>query len=80
MLEKGAAADRARDNGATPLLLACLQGHVDVARLLLEKGADVNRAMVGTTPLDIAKSKGHEALVALLEEHMSSKSRDAAES
>ena len=32
------------------------------------------------TPLDVAKRKGHNAVVALLEEHMSSKSRGAAES
>ena len=50
--------------------MACQQGSVDAARLLLVKGADVSRAQnQGTTPLAIAKSKGHSAVVALLEEH-----------
>lgn len=30
--------------GATPLYMACLQGHVQVAELLLRKGADMTRA------------------------------------
>ena len=56
-------------------------GHVDAARLLLEKGAEVNRAAKdGSMPLSIAKSQGHSPIVALLKEHMSSKSRGAAES
>ncbi len=56
--------------GETPLFVACQKGHVDVARLLLDKGADVNRALEnGATPLSVAKSQGHAAIVALLEEH-----------
>ena len=44
--------------GRTPLWLACQDGHVDAARLLLDKGADVNRAdKDGTTPLDKAKCR-----------------------
>ena len=44
-------------------------GHVDAARLLLDNGAEVDRATEdGTTPLFIAKSKGHSAVVALLDE------------
>ena len=43
--------------GGTPLFIACLSGHVDEARLLLDKGADVNKADKNDwTPLDIAKS------------------------
>ena len=40
LLEKGAAVDAQRKDGATALMLACLGGHVEAARLLLEKGAD----------------------------------------
>ena len=33
-----------RENGTTPLYIACENGHVDAARLLLDKGAEVDRA------------------------------------
>ena len=52
------------------LFLACQKGDVDAARLLLEKGAEVDQAMNdGWTPLRIAKFQGHSAVVALLGEH-----------
>ena len=69
MLDNGAEVDRANKGGVTPLLIACQQGHLDVARLLLERGADVNRATEKGTPLAIAQKKGHSSIVALLEEH-----------
>ena len=54
----------------TPLLIACQKGHVDAARLLLDNGADVDRATEdGATPLHMARSQGHAAVGALLEEH-----------
>ena len=43
LLDGGAKVDAAKD-GATPLFIACQNGHVDAARLLLDNGADVNRA------------------------------------
>ena len=62
----------------------CIRDSVDAARLLLDKGAAVDRArdngctplyaacfngqVDGRTPLDIAKSQGHSSIVALLEE------------
>ena len=56
----------------TPLFIACEAGNVDAARLLLDKGAEVNRATKnGWTPLDTAKNRRHDAVVALLEEHVS---------
>ena len=52
--------------GRTPLLVACLQGHVDAARLLLDNGAEVDPATKkGTTPLAIAEERGHSSIVAM---------------
>jgi uncharacterized protein len=43
------------DYGSTPLLAACLKGHVDIARVLLEAGADPNYiAPDGESPLKAA--------------------------
>ena len=65
--------DGAKDgatDGTTPLHIACEEGSVDVVRLLLDNGAEVDRANeCGDTPLFIAELMGHSAVVALLEEH-----------
>jgi len=51
----------------TPLLIACYDGHVDVARLLLAHGAEVDRAnKLGGTPLFIACLSGHVDAARLL--------------
>ena len=51
----------------TILYDACKNGHVDAARLLLDKGAEVDRATEdGTTPLYIACYNGHVDAARLL--------------
>ena len=56
--------------GNTVLYDACEHGQVDAARLLLDNGAEVDRAAEdGRTPLFVAKSKGHSSIVAFLGEH-----------
>ncbi|MEQ8953869.1 MAG: ankyrin repeat domain-containing protein, partial [Gammaproteobacteria bacterium] len=53
--------------GYTPLLFAARNGHVNLARLLLESGADVNGlAGNGASPLVIAIHSGHTELAELL--------------
>ena len=45
-----------------------MQNRTEVARLFIERGADINFVSVetGTTPLGIAAEKGHESMVRLL--------------
>jgi len=43
-VENGADVSQATNDGASPLCVACQQGHIDTARLLLENGADVSQA------------------------------------
>ena len=51
----------------TPLNLALDGGHIDIVKLLLEKGADVTvPTQNGRTPLSWAAGKGYEAVVRLL--------------
>jgi ankyrin repeat protein len=46
---------------------AAREGHVDVARVLLARGADVNRGdFVGGTPIYVAAFNGHEEVATLL--------------
>ena len=46
-------------NGATPLHIACLNGHLSCARALLDRDADPNaRNLAESTPLHDAASAG----------------------
>ena len=72
LLDKGAEVNRTNKYGMTPLWITCQCGRVDVALLLLARDADVKRTdKRGRTPLDAAKKCRHDAVVALLEEHLS---------
>ena len=56
----------AREDGCTPLLLACLWGHADTAKLLLDQpGIDVHarRHSDGATALFMAAAHGHLKIV-----------------
>jgi len=55
-------------NGATAMWFACANGHDDVARLLLEAGADPTLPRDnGVTPLSIAGIKGYPECIDLLQ-------------
>jgi ankyrin repeat protein len=43
--EAGADIDKTLDGGATPLYLASQKGHLEVARLLVEAGAAMDKAL-----------------------------------
>ena len=70
LLARGAEPDRPTTNtGATPLHYACMKGHVDLVRLLLDHGADPRRATASTsswTPLLLACQHGHIGVARLL--------------
>jgi ankyrin repeat protein len=58
------------DDNSTPLHLASGRGYVDVARILLEHGADAtHQDEFGLTPLHRASQNGHLEVVRLLLEH-----------
>ena len=54
--------------GNTPLNAASQKGHVDIVKVLLKAGANVNQANTtdGTSPLFIASQHGHVAIVKVL--------------
>ncbi|HEX4797627.1 MAG TPA: ankyrin repeat domain-containing protein [Humisphaera sp.] len=54
----------------TPLHEATERGHAQAVRLLLERGARADAKMFDTTPLDVARRKGNQAIVELLEKAM----------
>lgn len=61
--------DQYASDGFTPLGLATYFGHEQVARLLLERGAQVNLAATNAqqvAPLHSAVSAGHEVIIRLL--------------
>jgi ankyrin repeat protein len=50
--------------GETPLMLAAITNHLELAKLLIERGADVNKP--GWTPLHYASTRGHREMMRLL--------------
>jgi ankyrin repeat protein len=51
----------------SPLMFASLDGHLDLAKLLISRGADVNKT--GWAPLHYAATRGHLAVMNLLLEN-----------
>lgn len=65
--------------GKTPLIYASMLGHIDMIRLLLEKGAGIEESMFGERkPLHVACLNGQkEAVEVLLENKANIESKDA---
>ena len=63
-------------NNWIPLHEACFHGHVKCVKELLSHGVGVDvKSNKGNTPLDLARQKGHEPIVKLMEEHMKAQQR-----
>lgn len=54
-------------SGESPLMLAALNGELDLSEKMVKKGADVNKT--GWTPLHYAASNGHVTVIKLLLEN-----------
>lgn len=63
----GTSIDERNAADETPLMMAALKGHLGIAQLLIERGADVNKT--GWAPLHYAATGGQVALIQLLLEH-----------
>lgn len=65
LLDAGAPIDAANPYGATALTFACDRGHLEVARLLLDRGADANRKdeFYGSSAIGWAAYNGHADVV-----------------
>jgi hypothetical protein len=68
-LDNGADVNAVSDHG-TPLYLASRDGRLEIVRLLLKRGADVNiRGPSGQTPFQVATERGHTKVTKLMSEH-----------
>jgi uncharacterized protein len=68
LLAAGAPVNAPHQGGGTPLHTVAFTGNAEVARMLLERGADpLVRTDDGKTAIDIARERGHEDVVRLLE-------------
>jgi ankyrin repeat protein len=71
LLEKGADVNAVDKRGFTSLHRACEMGNVEAVKLLLERNATVRvEAEGGHTPLSLAKMRKEQAVIDLLETHL----------
>lgn len=64
LLSHGADINLCKENGVSPLYIACEEGHDDIVQHFLRNGANINICTKnGASPLTIACDKGHERIV-----------------
>ena len=76
LIQAGANINKVSDDGATPLIYAARRGHYELAKALLDLGAEIDKATTaslgitatpkGTTALTMAAAHGHRAIFGLL--------------
>ncbi|KAI6653575.1 Serine/threonine-protein phosphatase 6 regulatory ankyrin repeat subunit A-like isoform X1 [Oopsacas minuta] len=71
LIGEGATVNVENENGQTPLKLACVRGHVDLAELILEHNEDPNYTGENSklTAMNSAARSGHIDVVELLRRH-----------
>jgi outer membrane protein assembly factor BamB len=69
LLDSGVDVNAATRYGVTALGFAADKGHLDIVRLLVERGANVNvtDSFYGSRPIDFARRGGHPEVVAFLQ-------------
>ncbi len=55
------------ETGLTPLLIASIEGHTEIVKLLLNRGANVQATFREHTPAQLAAQGGHQEIVELLQ-------------
>ncbi|RKK10536.1 hypothetical protein BFJ66_g16873 [Fusarium oxysporum f. sp. cepae] len=66
LLDTGIVDIDARDeDGFTPLIATSVNGHMEVVKMLLDKGADVMAASDGWNPLHAAFASGHVGVISV---------------
>ncbi|KAL8192314.1 hypothetical protein R6Q57_027981 [Mikania cordata] len=69
-LKEEALVDLPAEEGQTALHIAVKKGHLEMVRLLLEGGANVNKPDIkGCTPISLAKQQGNKSIYDLLLSH-----------
>ena len=69
LIDEGANVDAVELDDWTPLTRAATEGHLEVIRLLLAKGANINKPVGYISPLFFAANHGHTQAVKILLEH-----------
>ncbi|MBS2020158.1 MAG: ankyrin repeat domain-containing protein [Deltaproteobacteria bacterium] len=69
LLDAGMNPNKRGKEGTTPLYLATQQGSEVLVALLVSRGARVDEAVDGLSPLDVAEMRGHDGIAKYLKNH-----------
>jgi ankyrin repeat protein len=69
LIKNGTDVNAVDSNEHTPIQAAAFEGNLEIARLLIENGADLSRKTGLGSPLSIAERHGHHEFLELLRQH-----------